>query len=279
MVTPEELGTHVGRSLRLKKKKKSTKVVSGSVFIDHTLSLSAFPDLGTIVGRALVRGGHVELSAKLKLVEFRRDPSDWQDPEKVYGSLGSGSRAGLGGKFITHAELGGRLGRDIYRATTGDQSAGAQSAATDNFKITENSRNTARVTVGPDRRVRRPKYEWERAETRRKIQKALLTAAVVGGGALGIHLHKKGDGNIFKGVGVVGKEIGAKVADVSRGVGAAVTGQPYIPRRITASTNSSVEKEIARKIEANRIAREAAKHTPTPQADGVHANEIPFKKP
>lgn len=252
---PYVLGRRIGRRLA----KHRRKVIAMSAFPDR-------PDLGTLVGRALVRGGH--------RIEFRRgdDWEDWRDPSKVYGRLDSGSRSGLAGKFISHAETGGRIGRDLYSVLSGENQS-QPSAQVGNFKITPNSPNTARVTVGPERRQRRKKYEWERAETKRKIQKAIFTAAVVGGAAAGVKLHNKGGGSILKGIGVVAKESANKTREVATGIGNVLQGKAYVPGR---KPSSDASKKIAEMITKKRAAETTAKAAET----GVVENPdiIPFKK-
>jgi hypothetical protein len=248
---------------------------------------------GSLVGRALVRGGHsFELVSKLKPIELRAgdDPRDYTDPSKVYGSLDAGSRSGLGGKFISNAELGGRLGRDIYRAATGDTGYSPRGES-GRFQIVAGSRNTARVTVGPDRRTRRQKYEWEKADTRRKIQKAVLAVTLAGGAAAGIHLYNKGGGAaagstfkaVSRGLKQTGTEVVEKTADIGRGIGAVFTGRPYTPRKIGSPGSSESNKKIADLLKERAAAREAAKHSPTPQAEGGHSEPdektIRFPKP
>lgn len=231
--------------------------------------------VGTLVGRALVRGGHATyLEARLRpIIEFRdkfdKDDwtgSDWGDPKKVYGSLSSGSRSGLAGKFVANAETGANIGRDLHTVLTGGNNYNP-SASSGNFKLTPNSPNTARITVGPERRTRRKKYEWEKADTRRKIHKAVLTGVAVGGVAAGAALLRKGEGSIWRGAKRYASEAGEKSADVAQRVKTVFTGKPYIPKSKTGKTTTTATKQVAEMIRKRREKATAGAGAATGSAD------------
>lgn len=232
-------GKRVGGYLRNKIKLKPFKPM-GPVSFE-----AAF---GCLVGRALVRGGHAPA-----LIEFRRgdDWEDWQDPRKIYGSLSSGANAGLGGKVINQAAMGGRLARDLNDYIRNRPSYTA-SAEVDNFKLTPSSRNTARITVGPERRERRKKYEWEKVETQRKIQKAVLAVTIPAAVAAGGFLHKKGGGSIVRGIKEVSKEGYSKGRDIISAIKVAATGKGYFKPRAGSAARTTAQQR------ADKVAAAAA---------------------
>jgi hypothetical protein len=183
---PTVLGKRVGGFIRKKRAAKK-----------HHMQVP----LGTMVGRALVLNRN--------LIELKRGDKleDWTDWRQVYGAASSGSRSGLAGKLISQAEMGGNIARDLHHVISNRGPRYNPSAEVGPFKVAQNSPNTIRVSAGPERRDRRKKYEWERAETKRKIQKAVFTVALVGGGTLGVALHNKGLGHYAKAARAAGKDV------------------------------------------------------------------------
>lgn len=229
---------------------------------------------GSIVGRALVRGGHAPA-----LIEFRRgdDIEDWKDPAKIYGPLSSSSpNAGLGGKLVERAAFGGRLARD-FQDYLSDRNRRAPSASVDNFKLTPSSPNTARITVGPDRRERRKKYEWEKVGTQRKIQAGILAVAIPSAIAAGGFLQKRGGGSILKGIKNVSKEGASKSRDIVSAISAAVRGKTFTPAKTAARQNLQQRATAVARSAAERQAAAAA-HTPTPEAENVIKPDFKKKK-
>jgi hypothetical protein len=209
--------------------------------------------LGMLVGRALVRGGHATtLSAVLETIELKRGDKleDWRDPKKVYGSLTSGGSSGLAGNLIKNATMGKNLATDLYDVLKGRSSA-SPSTNVGAFKVTENSPNTIRVTAGPERRERRKKYEWEKAETQRKIHKAVLTGAITGTLAVSAALAHKGGGSIVKGAKMYGQEIPEQAKRAAKGVADVLRGRsPNFRARTTPSATQIKSNTIVAKAKA-----------------------------
>jgi hypothetical protein len=230
-------------------------------------------NLGTMVGRALVRGGHGPA-----LVEFRRgeDWEDWTSPSKIYGPLSSGANAGLGGKLIEQAAMGGRLARDLSDYVS-SRSRRAPSAEVANFKLTPSSPNTARITVGEDRRDRRKKYEWERVGTQRKIQKVALALGAPALLAAGGYLHHKGGGSVLRGIGAVSKAGYHKTRDI---VSAVVTAARGKKPRVSSGGSSQARANAVVKAATERAeaAKAAKKDTPTPGSPIHVVFKIPGEK-
>lgn len=184
------LGQRVGRKLKSRRKKKF--------------------NLGRVVGRALV--------------ELRRGDNweDWQDPKKVFGTVGSPD-SGLAGKVVKNASRGGRIVKDIIDARAESRAARAEFGP---FTVKANSPNTIRVTAGPTRRNRRQKREWEKVGTQRELWKWGGGAAVLGTGALVKYAVKQHpSGSIVKGLGVIARRAQAKGANVVEGVKAGLSGR------------------------------------------------------
>jgi hypothetical protein len=216
--------------------------------------------LGALVGRALVRGGHAyTLGAVLQMIELKRGDrwEDWQDPEKVYGSLHSGGHSGLAGKVVKEAQWGKRLASDLYDVASG-RSRHAPSASVGGFKVTENSPNTIRVTAGPERRDRRKKYEWERVETQRRLQKLAVTAASVAAATGAIYVSNKGKGSFKEGAKIVAKETTEKGRAAGRAIADLLKGRAPRSSPKKTRTNSEAQQK------ANRVAEEA-KPKPDPE--------------
>jgi hypothetical protein len=212
---------------------------------------------GGLVGRALVRGGHAPA-----LVEFRRgdDLDDWRDPMKVYGPLSSSNaNAGLGGKLVERAAFGGRMARDLQDYLG---SRRAESASVQNFKLTPSSRNTARITIGHDRRERRKKYEWEKVGTQRKLQAGALAIGIPATLALGSYLHKRGKGSLLKGIQVVSKQGYHKTRDIGSAISAAVQGKTFVPRKGAANEDLNKKASDLAKRAAARDAGAAVDNGP-----------------
>ncbi len=165
----------------------------------------------------------IELSARFKgkLFEFKSledtDFTKWGD---VYGYVDSSgrNRKGIAHQVVEKGEFGGRLAADIYDFTSRKRAA-AESARVGKFKITENSPNTARITVGPDQRQRRKKYVWERVGFQRVAATIATAGAIAGTAALHSKLASIGDGsaktglrNLFRKVAYEGRKTAAKIA-------------------------------------------------------------------
>ncbi len=208
-------------------------------------------ELGSIVGRALVRGGHAtNLSALLHVVEFKRkgdELEDWTKWDNVVGSFGSGSGSGLAGKVVTQARTGKRLAEDLYEVMSGRGRGGAApSQNVGGFKVTENSPNTIRVTAGGDRRQRRKKYEWERAETRRKIEKYVVGGVGVGAATAALAIAKRGGGSFTKGAQVLTKDAVGGTKQVAKGLVDVLKGKgwTYKRQRNTSVAQSKVDEML-----------------------------------
>lgn len=238
MAPPAVLGKRVGKRLRIKRGPKL-----GSAGIPTALEA----DLGTMVGRALVR-----LQAQTgNVIELRRGDKaeDWRDASKVYGSWDSGSGSGLAGKIIKNAETGGRIARDLHHVITNRSPRYNPSSEVGPFKVTPNSPNTIRVSAGPDRRTRRQKYEWEKTDTQRKIYKGVLTGAIITTGLATAFVQKRG------GIKAVTKE--AKGA--ARRVVDRIRGKAPLPQEVSPlqkKANAMAQKQAA-----------GAEHTATPDAE------------
>jgi hypothetical protein len=179
------------------------------------------------VARALsVVSSPIELSSRLRRVEFAKnwanvDPGSFDDVYGYYDENGR-RRKGVAHKVVAQAETGARWAGDIHDFLS--RRRAENSAKVGQFKITENSPNTARISVGPDQRERRKKYMWERVG----VQRNLAIGGIALASVLGAKVHRgisaetgsfsAGLKNLFgrakHGIkGVVGKTIGAKPLD------------------------------------------------------------------
>jgi hypothetical protein len=212
-----------------------------------------------ITALTLVECGHVkELSSKLRLIQFEPrkklediDPSSFKD---LYGYVDDTGRTrkGIAHKIFNSAEFGGRAASDLYDWASRRRAQAAESAQVGRFKVTENSPNTARITVGPGRRERRKKYTWERVGVQRQAALVGISAAVAGG----FKLHKAIDsaGGI--------KNILGKVANRAKAVKTAVMGgpkiQPFVP---TPTPEQTAMQQVAKQAASRAVAARSRKKT------------------
>ena len=205
-----------------------------------------------ITALTLVECGHVkELSSKLRLIQFEPrkklediDPSSFKD---LYGYVDDTGRTrkGIAHKIFNSAEFGGRAASDLYDwASRRRAQNAAESAQVGRFKVTENSPNTARITVGPGRRERRKKYTWERVGVQRQAALVGISAAVAGG----FKLHKAIDsaGGI--------KNILGKVANKAKAVKSAIIGGPKIAPFVPTETPEQIAVKQQAKQAVSRVA-------------------------
>jgi hypothetical protein len=178
-------------------------------------------ETGKLVGRALaIVSDPIELSARLKTIEFAKswDKVNAQDWSDVYGYMDESARRrkGLAHQVVGNAESGARWAGDIHDVLRRRN----ESARAGKFKITENSPNTARITVGPDQRERRKKYIWERVGVQRQIAAVGVAAAVFGGAKLHGALSSAGKGDAIVGArNIFGKALNRTKNAVSKAVG------------------------------------------------------------
>jgi hypothetical protein len=178
-------------------------------------------ETGKLVGRALaIVSDPIELSARLKTIEFAKswDKVNAQDWSDVYGYMDESGRRrkGLAHQVVGNAESGARWAGDIHDVLRRRN----ESARAGKFKITENSPNTARITVGPDQRERRKKYIWERVGVQRQIAAVGVAAAVFGGAKLHGALSAAGKGDAIVGArNIFGKALNRTKNAVSKAVG------------------------------------------------------------
>ncbi len=273
------LGKRLGAALRKKRSKK------------HMLERG----LGCLVGRALVRGGHAVMLSSV--IEMKRGDKleDWSDPSKVYGSLTSSGYSGLSGKLIQNAGMGKRLATDLYDVARGRVNNGQPSQNVGAFKVTENSPNTIRVTAGPERRNRRKKYEWEKAETRRKIDRGILTVGLAGSATAALAIARKGQGSFKQGAKMVAKEFPGHVSRMAKGVVDVLRGRaPNFRGTKTTSPAQQKATSMAAAARARKATAEAAevkknetysvsltgslpRTTPAPPRPPIKMPEDPFK--
>lgn len=201
---------------------------------------------------SLSHGNVQELSSKFRLIEFEKrkklsdlDPASFKD---VYGYIDDTGRTrrGIAHKIFNSAEFGGRAAADLIDYASRRRAA-SESARVGKFKLTENSPNTARITVGPDQRERRKKYVWERVGVQRQ-------AAILGGAALftgGMVLK----GKIRDAGGI--KNVLGKAVNAGQRLKSNLTGGPKIKPFVPAETPEAKVGRLAQSYAAGVKSREA----------------------
>jgi hypothetical protein len=160
-----------------------------------TVCMSAAEGLGIVL--ATVAQDPFELASRLRSIEFAKswanvDLDNWKDLHGYVDSNGR-NRKGVVQQVVGQAETGARWAGDIHDVLS---RRAAESARVGKFKITENSPNTARITVGPDQRERRKKYMWERIGVQRQIAAVGLAAALYAGHKASKAISSRGFKNI-----------------------------------------------------------------------------------
>jgi hypothetical protein len=197
----------------------------------------------------------MEMSAILKTVEFAKswadtDPTSWGD---VYGSVSETGRRkrGIVHQVVGNAEYGARWAGDLYDVSRRNRS---ESGRAGKFKITENSPNTARITVGPDQRERRKKYVWERVGVQRQIAAVGLAATLVGGAKLHQVLTKAGEGSALVGIKNIAKRAAYGVrSGVSKAVGGGSISEPVLehgPQHVAAQMAADLASQKEKKSQS-----------------------------
>lgn len=226
------LGCSIGRKLVAHRRKKAV--------LQFTIGRRLVQRLGDRVFR---------LSAKLDAIEFKAfediDPTSWHD---VYGSVDVRGRRhkGIAHRISNDAFLGARAGLDIQDYLSRRSAAKAESAQVGRFKLTENSPNTARITVGAGRRERRKKYLWERVGFQRDVLAPVASTALIVGGAL---LHKK----VVSAGGI--KNLAGKALTSTRKTGARVFGGSKAAAEIPDFVPEKTATQKLADMEADRVAQ------------------------
>lgn len=190
----------------------------------------------------------IELVHKLQVIELKRlediDPTSWKD---VHGYVDQSGRnhKGIAQTIVGKAEFGGRTASDVYDYIQRRQ-ARNESASVGKFKITENSPNTARITVGPDQRERRKKYVWERVGVQRQLAGVAAAGLIVGSSLLHARLSKAGGGSVATGAKNIIKGTFTKTRNViSKAVGGGEV-RPFIPEKGPLEKAADVGAEMQR---------------------------------
>jgi hypothetical protein len=207
-------------------KKRLSKVCKTHA-IGNTLQAGATMSLNSsVVATVLCRNRDpIELVSKLARIEFAKpfDPTSFKD---VYGYFDENGRQrrGLAHRIVASGEFGGRTASDIYDYASRRRAAN-DSAKVGQFKITENSPNTARITVGADQRNRRKKYVWERVGVQRQLAGLGAAGAVVGTALIHSRLSKIGGGSALTGL----KNVFKGGLTEAKNIGRRAVGAPVVP--------------------------------------------------
>lgn len=196
---------------------------------------------GRLVGRALARTPKkTYLNTKLRLVELAigdeykkfTQGSDFDDLNRLVGDNFFRRQNPYGGKstiapIVKSAEKVGKWTSDIHDAIQSrslrSQNYGSRAnAVAGNFKVTPESRNTIRVTSGPDRRVRRKKYEWEKVGNQRAMAVGAVGLATFAAWKLRGKAAMAGNGDALVGAANIVRKAGKTVADAGRGAVAGI---------------------------------------------------------
>jgi hypothetical protein len=246
-------GCYLGKKM----KKSRTKAVSTTLTPGASISLAAFCIATVLTERH-----------RNPVVEFKKkedyNPNSlgdrFQDSFGYYSENGQ-RRKGYAHAIVANSEFGGRAASDVYDYLS--RRRAAESAKVGQFKITENSPNTARITVGPDVRERRKKYVWERVGVQRNLAIAGLAAATA---ATGLITHRVKEAGGIKNV--LGRAANAVKKGAARLVGgeeAASAIKPFVAEKTAAQKLAEVDAQAVARKAAQKIS--AAKGVATRDAN------------